>query len=190
MLHTAPAFLPIGLPFLPHQYHWSLIYSGFAISIVGGTIYAATHEASVKRSDECDWMGAVWGYVIPIVAAFALFPTHPEFGLVTLQIVALGDTAAHLGGVFVGGLRLPWNPQKTFAGLLSFIVIGTAAASYMYWGEAPAVHISTIVLVCLITAIVAGVAESLPSKTSDNLRIGTTALLMTVAATVWWIGIR
>lgn len=187
LVHTSPALLTIGLPFIARQYHWTLIYVGMVISIAVGVFYSLTHEALLRRSDERDWRSAVWGYIIPIAAAFMLFPQHPELGLVTLQMIAMGDSAAHLGGIMLGGAQLPWNPRKTYAGLFSFILTGTIAATYSYWGEVRLVPISTIFAVCAVTAIAAGLVESFPARSNDNLRVGTTALLVCVAATLWLI---
>ena len=140
---------------------------------------AASFSHLLKRQGEKNWMHAVLGYVIPIVASLLLLPGRAELGLMTLQIVALGDGSATLGGMMLGGRRLPWNRKKTYSGLLCFAVMGSLAATYSYWGEAnPGVPIGSAYLICGISALCAGIVESLPIRSNDNFRVGSTALLV------------
>ena len=44
-------------------------------------------------------------------------------------ILAVGDGMASLVGQAVGGPRLPWNERKGWAGLVSFVLFGAAAAA-------------------------------------------------------------
>jgi dolichol kinase len=128
----------------------------------------------------------VIGYIVPVLGTFLLFPGRTELALMTLQIVALGDGAAVLGGKLLKGKRLPWNPRKTFSGLLCFVGVSSVAATYCYWGEArPSVSVSTTFLICSVSALCAGIAESLPLKSADNFRIGMTAAVTGTVLSSW-----
>jgi dolichol kinase len=140
----------------------------------------------VTRRNEKSWMAAVLGYMVPVFAPLLLLPGHAELGLMTLQIVALGDGSATFGGKMLGGRRLPWNRKKTFSGLICFTIIGTLASTYSFWGEIrPTVSWGTAFLICGTAALGAGIVESLPIRSNDNLRVGTTALVIGMAMCAW-----
>ena len=183
IFHMTPALMPIGLPFIPHSDVWGpILITILLLSSVVTLVLAVILGPLLTRSGESNWMHAVVGYMVPIVAALLLLPGRAEFGLMTLQILALGDGSATLGGMLLGGRRLPWNRSKTFSGLLCFTIVGSLAATYSFWGEArPGVPIGTAYLICGVAALCAGIVESLPIRSNDNLRVGTTALLVGIA---------
>ncbi|MFN2385207.1 MAG: hypothetical protein ABR576_02800, partial [Thermoanaerobaculia bacterium] len=47
-------------------------------------------------------------------------------------MLAFGDPAAALAGKSVRGPRLPWNPDKTWAGLLANLIAGGTAGLLLY----------------------------------------------------------
>ncbi len=123
-------------------------------------------------------MNAVLGYVTPILAGILLFPGRAELGLMTLQILALGDGSATFGGLLLKGPHLPWNRRKTFSGFFCFLVAGTSASTYCYWSEArPALPLSEVFSICSTATICAALVESMPIRSNDNLRVGLTALV-------------
>lgn len=178
LLHMAPAFIPIGLPFIPHNAVWAPMLIATAVIIVAvGLFLAVIFGRKVTRPGESSFAVAVLGYTVPIIGGLLLFPGHAELGLMTLQIVALGDGSATLGGILIGGKHLPWNSHKTFSGLLCFIAVGSVAATYSYWGEAtPTVPVGTVFLICSGATFFAALIESLPVHSNDNLRVGVSAL--------------
>ena len=180
LFHMSPALLPIGLPLIPHHDVWGPpLVAMLYLLTAGGIALAMILGPLLTRAGESNWMHAVLGYIIPIVSALILFPGRAELGLMTLQIVALGDGSATLGGLMLGGKRLPWNRSKTFSGLICFTIVGSVAATYSFWGEArPGVPVLTAYLICGVAALCAGIIESLPIRSNDNLRVGTTALLV------------
>lgn len=187
LFHMSPALLPIALPFIPHPDVWGpILVSLIATSSVVVLAIACFMGHLLKRRGEHNWMQAVLGYMVPVVGALLLLPGRAEIGLMTLQILALGDGSATLGGLMLGGRRLPWNSRKTFSGLLCFTCMGTMAATYSYWGEArPGVPILTAFAVCATAALAAAIVESIPSRSNDNFRVGVTALL--VGLTMTWL---
>lgn len=180
LFHMSPALLPIALPFIPHPDVWRQILIGIVLmSTVIGMLLARLYGKSMKRCPEESLTNAAAGYAIPIVASLLFLPGRAELGLMTLQIVALGDGSATLGGLLLGGPTLPWNQNKTYAGFFCFSIVGTCAATYSYWGEAnPNVSLQTAWLICGVAAICAAIVETLPIRSNDNLRVGATALSM------------
>ena len=181
LIHMAPGLFIIGLPLVPYHRHWLLILSGaLVISVVRLTLAVRYRRFFTRRGDE-SWSRAVLGYFLPIVGALIVFPHRPELGLLTLEIIAVGDGSATLGGMILGGRRLPWNDRKTVAGLLCFVLFGWLTATFLYWGEASDVSLATCSLICGTAAICAGMVESLPIRSNDNFRVGVTALLVGIA---------
>jgi dolichol kinase len=180
LLHMSPAFVSIGLPAIPHADVWGPVLLTAALLMAAlGLAAAIVLTPHVLRPAEKTWMQAVWGYILPIVGALLFFPGRAEVALMTLQLVALGDGSATLGGKLIGGKTLPWSDQKTYAGLACFVAVGTLAATYSFWGEAsPRVPLATAFLICSFTALCAGIVESLPLGKVDNWRVGMTSVIV------------
>lgn len=180
LFHMTPALLPLALPWVPHPAVWGPILNSLVLVAAFASIMLAVIYASLlTRQNEHSWMSAVVGYLVPVVAPLLLFRGHAELGLMTLQILALGDGSATFGGLMLGGKRLPWNRKKTFSGLFCFGIVGTLGATYSYWGEAHSgVSLGAAFLICAVSAVCAAIVESLPIQSNDNLRVGTTALLV------------
>lgn len=178
LIHMSPALMPMVLPFVPHRDVWGPLLLGVLASVtILGLIIALQFGSQVKRTAQEKWHLSVLGYVIPVIAAVIFFPGQGELALMTLEIIALGDGSATVGGLLLGGRKLPWNAKKTFSGLFCFVIFGTLASTLIYCGEArPAVPVLTALLVCVVTATAAAIVESLPIKSHDNLRVGLTAI--------------
>lgn len=185
LFHMLPAVFPAILPMLDHPDVWGpVLYSAVAIIAVVVIFLSIVLAPYMKRSGESDWRYAVWGYMVPVIAPLLLFPGRAEWGLMTLQILALGDGSATLGGLMIGGRRLPWNPKKTFAGLFCFTCVGAIAATYSLWNEAnPGISIGIAVAISATAALCAGIVESLPIRSNDNFRVGMTALVVGIGMT-------
>lgn len=190
LTHMTPIFLPFLLWVIPHQDPWGpiLINSArmIALTIVGLLLYR--FQAIARRQDEHGLL-AVVGYAVPIIVAVLLMPDRAELGMMTLAILAIGDGSATLGGLCLGGRRLPWNNRKTFSGLLSFCVFGTLMATLVYWGEArPGVTWQAALACAAISTAAAAFVESLPLPWNDNLRVGSTAALVGTFVQIVWLG--
>ncbi|HMA29042.1 MAG TPA: DUF92 domain-containing protein [Thermoanaerobaculia bacterium] len=103
--------------------------------------------------------------------------------------LALGDGFASICGLVLSGPRLPWNPQKTFSGLLGYVVFGFLGASFLYGFVASRV-LSLPELICLLAGALAGAAvESLPSELDDNILpplVGAAVLSCLLATRAGW----
>lgn len=185
IFHMTPALLPLALPFVPHSAVWGPILNGLVLLMaVSAIVMALIYASLLTRQNELSWMSAVVGYMVPVVAPLLLFRGHAELGLMTLQIIALGDGSATFGGLMLGGRRLPWNRKKTFTGLFCFFIVGTLSAAYSFWGET-GVSMGVALVICGTSAFCAAIVESLPIESNDNLRVGTTALLVGMAMSAW-----
>lgn len=182
ILHIAPGFLPLVLWYIFH--HDPLSWDSRAwmaliiVSIGAGT---AIRYRQIARRGETMNAACILGYAVPVFLLLMLLPSHAEIGLAVLAVIAIGDGSATLAGLLMRGPRLPWNPDKSWAGLLTFMLLGSTWASIIYWGEArPVVPISSAFLIGGTAAIVAGICESLNSRIDDNIRVGVAASVCVV----------
>ena len=196
--HILPGFLPLLLWVIPHPHPW-IVTSVVAALIVGAAFVTFVRFHCIKRGSEGrnDCIVAVVGYAGSILVTLLLFAPHVEVAFLVLGVLAFGDGSATLGGMLFGGRRLPWNPQKTIVGTACFLFIGTPMAAVLYLGEARSpLGRSPLVAGWLLFRIrpllrsrlpsqwwrraQAAIAESLPSRTNDNLRVGALRPLLPV----------
>lgn len=184
--HMGPGLLPFLLWVIPHPDPFSpdmlAVIAGIAVVLGASVFYRWRHIQRASHDDQR--RSAVVGYTLPILAAIFLFPADAEIGMTILAILAFGDGSATLGGLLFGGPRLPWNRRKSWSGLLSFLVVGTAFATVIFWGESnnarATEHVaswSTSLLCAGGGVLAAAVAESIPSSINDNVRVGLSAAL-------------
>ena len=157
---------------------------GLAIGIFAG------YRRIQRRGESNQRLAAVAGYAASVLLTLIAFPGDAELGLTVLAILAFGDGSATLGGLSIGGPKLPWNRKKTVSGLVCFLVVGGAMASLIYWGETrmnpeavqPKATIQAAILCGGLAALLAALVESIPSRINDNIRVGVAAAV-TVAVT-------
>jgi phytol kinase len=177
LLHMLPGLLPGLLWFIPHTDPWGVPLVGASILLaVTVSIVAIAREREFLREDETLWYQAVIGYIAPVMLLLLFLRGRSELGLMTLGIVAFGDGSATLGGTLLGGRRLLWNRKKSWSGLFCFVCFGSIAATFNYWIEArPVVPVGTIACIAVVSTMAAAIVESLPIRSQDNLRVGSTA---------------
>lgn len=183
--HGVPGLLPFLLWWLPHRDPISPTLFGIIVAVavlIAGAIFVGYRQ--IERSGEHHQrLAAVGGYAGSVLLMLLLFPADIELGLTVLAVLAFGDGSATLAGLLFGGPKLPWNRQKTVAGLMAFLCVGGPMASLIYWGETvmnpeavpPIATMRTAVLCGGATAFVAAVVESIPSRINDNIRVGAAA---------------
>jgi dolichol kinase len=194
--HVAPGLLPLLLWLVPHRDPLgpaALVAIPAVALAVGGLIYARYRQ--IARPADGERLPATAGYALSVLVPILLFPGDIEIGLTVLAVLAFGDGSATAGGLLLGGSRLPWNSQKTWAGLACFLLVGVPAAALIHWGESafnphaiPASLPFGVSLVCGAAAALAGAAaESVRSPINDNARVGLAAGLAAGATHLWLV---
>lgn len=181
--HMAPGVLAFGLLFVSHADPISPTLTLLLVAccvILGLRILLGFRQ--IQRQGEGRGTSAVAGYALSVLLTILFFPRHLELGLGVLGILAFGDGSATLAGMTLRGPRLPWNPAKSWSGVLAFWAVGTILTSILYWGETlnaeaadPPVTLPQAVLICMPAVICAAIAESVRSSVNDNVRVGVTA---------------
>jgi phytol kinase len=163
------------------------------ITAVLTAAYIASKQI-VRRPDETNFYSTCLSYPACILAMLLLFPQHPEFTCVVVVVLGFGDGSAYIGGHLFGGRKLPWNPKKTWAGTVSFVLaaapIATLAyfleantSALAYWGDGGqiAAPLAMAALCATAATVTAAVAESWATSLTDNLRVGVAASLAVIA---------
>jgi dolichol kinase len=174
----------------PHQDPLSATLRNIMIGLaVGISAWAWFKRDAYARRGERSQTAAIFGYAAVVLGMLILLPSAPELGLAVMGIIAFGDGSATLVGLVFGGKRLPWNPAKSWAGSCAFLVSSVPLASIIYWGEAqPAVSMGTALLCVAPAAFIAALAESLPSRINDNIRVGIAAAMTIIPLHVMFCG--
>lgn len=180
LLHMLPGVLPFGLYFLPHDDppDWIAMSIVVAITLLFTVVYISL-RARVSRAEESNFFSSALSYPAAVLGTLLVFPSHAEFAMVVVILIALGDGFAYICGKRFGRKKLPWNPEKSWAGTIGFVVFSAPVASLAFWMEAqnPVVPFLLAATCCTIAATLAALAESWPTQLTDNLRVGLTAAL-------------
>jgi len=185
LLHVVPGLIPFASHAIVHRDPldtFSLTLVTVVTVLLTGVFLASSRV--VRRPGEQGYLSTVFSYPATILATMFLFPAQLEFACVVVVVIAFGDSAAFFAGQLFGKARLPWNPQKSWAGIAAFVLVAAPLASLAYYLEAqnPSVPMG-MALICGVTAALVGaVAESIATSVTDNLRVGVAAALGVVAA--------
>lgn len=190
--HMAPGVLSFALWAFPHRDPLSPTAQVILTAIIVAISFKVflgfrTFRRDGERQTQATW--AVLGYSISVLACLVLLPAHAQIGIGVLGILAFGDGSATLGGLLLRGPALPWNRSKSWSGLCCFLVFGTGMSALMYWGEShnleaqtPGVSFGTALACTGFATVLAALAESLPSRINDNIRVGLTASMALIVA--------
>lgn len=189
--HMLPGLLPIASYIYPHKDPLSPTFQKIAAGLIVGI--AATllwRFKTIRRTGEQAELAAVFGYSVSVLATLLLFPKHAELGMLVLCVLAFGDGMATTCGLLFRGPRLPWNRDKSWVGTFAFVAFGGYLASLAYWAESQPRTSWPIALTCgFAAAIVAAIAESLPSRVNDNVRVGIASAVTAVTTHAMVVGL-
>jgi uncharacterized protein (TIGR00297 family) len=123
-------------------------------------------------------------YPISVLALIVLYRNHLAVAAAAWAIMAMGDGMATVVGLKCSGdftspgqwrgklaATLTWNRQKTWAGLVSFVIAGTVGAYLLTRWIAPEITPQKALIVCAAGALLGAVLESLPVALDDNLTV-------------------
>ncbi len=114
-------------------------------------------------------------YPLSVLLLILAFPRRPDIAASCWAILAFGDAAAAAVGSRRRGPRLPWNPDKSVAGSLAFLVAGSAAGVALAWWTRPAVSpmppVLFVVAAPVAAAAIAALVETIPIRLDDNISI-------------------
>jgi uncharacterized protein (TIGR00297 family) len=114
-------------------------------------------------------------YPLSILILVLAVPNRPDIVASAWGILAIGDGMANIVGRRVGGVRIPWNREKTIAGSLALVVFGGAAGALLAWWCRPAVIPPPYLWFSLgapfAAALAAAAVETIPVRLDDNVSV-------------------
>lgn len=116
------------------------------------------------------WTGIVL-YPISVLALILLYRRSMYVVGAVWALMALGDGMASVVGERLRGPAVPWNREKTWSGLLGFMVFGTLGAYILARWVGPSIPVDRVMWVCLATAVVGALVETAPIRLDDNLTV-------------------
>jgi len=183
--HMAPGLLPFVLQWFPHRdpisptLQWIIV--GCCV-VIGGRILLGFRQ--IQRQGEGAGVAAVAGYALSVLLMALAYPGDLELSLAVLSILAFGDGSATLCGLMFRGPRLPWNRAKSWSGLVAFVGIGCLMTAWIYRGEThnpealtAGVSFGVALSLTAPAVLAAAIAESIPSRINDNIRVGLVAAI-------------
>jgi len=191
LVHMTPGLLPSLFLVIPHSHPLSwYVRAPILLVTLGLTMFSLLKARLFARCGETGWVCSVVSYAVITLSLLMAFPSQPELGLVVTIIIAFGDGSATLAGMLARGRRLPWNQAKSWIGLGAFLLCSIPLSTIVYWGESHEGVSLSMSLACVVpAALAAALAESLPMRMNDNIRVGVTAgltILTTHGIFVGW----
>ncbi|MGH9384579.1 MAG: DUF92 domain-containing protein [Vicinamibacterales bacterium] len=128
-------------------------------------------------------------YPLSVLILVLVFRSRLDIVAAAWAVMAFGDGTATLAGTWLRGPRLPWNRDKTWSGLVGFVVAGSVGAVAMSLWVAPAIAPVPSPIITfwapIAATIAAALVETIPVKLDDNLSVPFAAgLVLALASTV------
>lgn len=142
----------------------ALIFNLFIMKRVG------LHRYIFREKDHAK--GYSWGILAYPTAVFLVILLYPlEIAAAAWAQLALGDGASTFFGQRYGQKKLPWSPQKSYVGSLSFLLAATPASAFFLWWVGSPHPMQGIILVALVGSLAAALVETIPWPLDDNLTV-------------------
>lgn len=121
-------------------------------------------------------------YPLSVLLLILAFPRRPDIVAAAWAIMALGDGAATMVGTRSRGRRLPWNRDKSVAGMVAFAAAGAVGAVALALWTRPVVTpvppLAFTLVAPILAAIAAAGVESMPVGLDDNISVPIAAAIV------------
>jgi uncharacterized protein (TIGR00297 family) len=175
-------FVPFGMLVDPRNTvaHGRSFVVGFMIFVTLFNIFILPRLESGKRIARPGegFVTGQWLYPASLAACFLIFPPFAAMG--AWGAMAGGDAAASFVGRLLPHLKLPWNKDKSWAGMLGFIGVGFLFA-WIAMFVCPSEQflkkpdmspeLPFLYTLAMLAAVSGALLESLESPFDDNLRV-------------------
>lgn len=160
------AVRPLGAPLAALAALTAILFNAVVLPRIGGRRLWREGEA---RSGFA--LGIVL-YPVAVLLLIVAFSRRLEVAAATWGILAFGDGMASILGMAIGRRKLPWNPAKSWAGSLAFVLFGGLAAAILLLWTAPGRYgFAFAVAIAFAAALFAALLESQPLGLDDNLGV-------------------
>ncbi len=160
------AVRPLGAPLAALAALAAILFNAFLLPRIGGRNLWREGETQSGFA-----LGIVL-YPIAVLLLIVTFARHLEVAAATWGILAFGDGMASIVGMAVGRRKLPWNPAKSWAGSMAFVLFGGLAAAILLLWSAPGLYgAGFAITIAFAAALFAAALESQPLGLDDNLGV-------------------
>lgn len=129
----------------------------------------------IARAEARGWDAGLLAYPISVLLLILIFSQYMHIVAAAWAIMAMGDGFATLFGKIYGRRPLPWNRDKSWVGLFSFLLFGGLGAAAMTWWVVwgrPLPAAPGLLLAAPLAAALAGAfIESAPLRLNDNFTV-------------------
>lgn len=161
-LHIAFGFGAFALKWLS----WEVAAMVCVVAIVSNWLVLHRLVGRTVSRHERGYDAGIVLYPVAVLLLILVFRHQLHFAAIGWALLAFGDGVATLAGQAMGGAKLPWNRDKSWAGLIAFFIAGGAmAVAVAYWLD----YREPVVV--LIAALAAAITESLALAIDDNLTV-------------------
>ncbi len=174
--------LAAGALLLPYVSWWQSISLGAIAVTLSVLLLPGLPGHALLRQQEPRLASSILLYVLGVLLLVVVFPSDPQWAAAGWGILAAGDGLSTLAGRAVGGVRWPWNRDKSIAGSAAFVLGGwTLSVALAAWtlsvmaqhgvSATPARSLLAVIAICGIASIVAAFVETIPVRLNDNLSV-------------------
>ena len=184
IVHVAMGGFAFALPFLP--WWQSVLLAAVAVAF---NIFALQKVLGIRVFRPGERLRRLTSgivlYPLSVLGLLLLFPARLDIVAAAWGILAAGDGMATLVGRRRPIARLPWNPRKSVAGTLAFVLFGGITATVLAWWcrdtVIPPPYSWYPAVAGFAAAVAAAAVESIPVDLDDNVSVTITS------ASVLWI---
>jgi dolichol kinase len=133
LLHIGVVVLALPLRWLGWKY--GLLFAATAMVWNSFGMPRFFHFTFREEEVKTGYSRGMLSYPVIVFILMMLFPL--PIAVSQWATLSFGDGFATLAGRFFGHRPLPWNKDKTYLGMLAFIVMGTIGASFFFWFTLP-----------------------------------------------------
>lgn len=150
---------------------------------------AAAVQSMTRQGEPAEILRGPLYYGIAFVVCTVLFWRNSPVGILALMLMCGGDGLADIVGRWFGHRKLPFNPNKSWAGsaamLLGSFVFGLVfVLLFNQLGYfQPALSLAHTSIAMAAIALVATIVEALPFQDIDNI----TLVVVAIALGLWWL---
>jgi uncharacterized protein (TIGR00297 family) len=172
-LHIGFGFVAFGLKWPT----WEAAAAVCVLAILGNWLVLHRVFGRAVARHERGYDAGIVLYPVAVLLLILTFRHHLHFAAIGWTLLAFGDGFATLAGKALPAAKLPWNRDKSYAGLIAFFVAGSVTSIAVgYWLDYR--HPGVIV----IAALAAAITESLPLHIDDNLTVPFAASVTLIVA--------
>jgi uncharacterized protein (TIGR00297 family) len=152
------------------------LLAGFAVAMNVALLPRLAPGLFRRREEGRRFSSGIALYPLAVLFLVLAFHDRLHFAALLWGVLAFGDGPATLAGRAIGGARLPWNRDKSWAGSAAYFVVGgTAGALLLAWvagATAPGeFSIGAVCAIAFATALLGALVESVPIGLDDNVSV-------------------